>query len=120
MSQSQGEVHETRHRDSSLCCRRLLCSCRGVDLPVTILATTPTGPRSVEVQGTLTNTSGKKLSTVVVTIPLYGDGNVRVGQATATVMNVKPGELWAFAALGAASVTGPAKLGALEVLAISE
>lgn len=90
------------------------------DLPVTIVAATPTGPRTVEVQGVLTNTSGKKLSTVVVTIPLYDAGDVRVGQAIATSMNIKAGEKWAFAAPAASGAGAIAKVGEAEVLAVSE
>lgn len=91
------------------------------DLPVAVLAMTSTGPRTVEVQGVLTNTSGKKLSNVVVTIPLYDAGDVRVGQAMAVSMNLRAGEKWAFAAPGAGPAAGSiAKTGVPEVLAISE
>ncbi|WP_423200846.1 FxLYD domain-containing protein (plasmid) [Cupriavidus sp. H19C3] len=91
------------------------------DLPVAVLAMTSTGPRTVEVQGVLTNTSGKKLSNVVVTIPLYDAGDVRVGQAMAVSMNLRAGEKWSFAAPGAGPAAGSiAKTGVPEVLAISE
>lgn len=91
------------------------------DLPVAIVSMTATGPRTVEVQGVLANTSGKKLSNVVVTIPLYDAGDVRVGQAMAVSMNLRAGEKWAFAAPGAGPAAGSVvKAGVPEVLGLSE